>query len=965
MSLIATYLEAEIKRELRQHGIIVWLDKDDHYTAFVDGLIEHHTQGHFFAPVIAFRGSYLEMILALEPYGNGLAPERLLIHMPGHTAETITKTPVLELYRAGVRFRKALKTLIREAVTGHLNPAEIETYLKQDIPDLAAAEIWLQTALNQPRDGLAARLNGLDLKWILDGLLSPQKLLQADIFNPADLEVLVEHLHRHTGFDRPFIKFFHGDSLLSFTDLGDTFAAWLMCVEYTNDLARLPHLAILQPLQTSLSKPLKQTCATLLDHLRDRYPDIYAEKADRAESQLQEELGAIQPEDLGKIDTFQREETAVLKAAIVALETAQWDKALQWSQTRITADSFWLNRDPIRRIEWSLIQTAAQLGHQIQQQGRSLQSAHTLREAIELYTQSAYQCDRDHRRIEQERLKLLNATLPHFHPLQSVYGQLRRCYRQWADQLTQDFSTICQTEGFLPEPDLQQRTLYDQVVHPLTQTQRKVAYFLIDAFRYEMATELLADLAGAGTTVHLKARYAELPTITAVGMNVLAPVHKGGRLILAGSDGFKGFKTGEYTVSKPADRVRAMGERSIDRTSKTNKGLQAVALADVCNWSTEKLKQKCGKAVLLVVHSKEIDDAGEANSGTATFELWLQQIKSAWHHLKVIGINEFVFTADHGFLIKTEPTEEPTQEITYGSKRDPNRRHIFESEARSENGMVSVSLNALNYEGQAGYLMFRNDTAVFATGHPGATFVHGGNSLQERVIPVLCVSHRYKSDLVTAQYRLEAEVRPESANGSCIRLRIKPAPDAQSVFNFFDATTVDVGLRVPGREDIQLAVKAAIGAVVKNQLIALNVDGTWVEVLFDLKGQQDERVRVEAFHPDVLKQVEPITPSDYFNVAGSLKSKSTADHLDPSQPPQAEVMAASDWQASFDDEGIRNVFLHLQKHGSINELELTNFLGNPRKVRRFAVDFEAHLKKVPFPVQIETTSSGKRYVRQR
>ena len=64
-----------------------------------------------------------------------------------------------------------------------------------------------------------------------------------------------------------------------------------------------------------------------------------------------------------------------------------------------------------------------------------------------------------------------------------------------------------------------------------------MAYFLIDAFRYEMATELLREFAGAGTTVHLAGRYAELPTITAVGMNALAPVAKAGRLTLAGRHG--------------------------------------------------------------------------------------------------------------------------------------------------------------------------------------------------------------------------------------------------------------------------------------------------------------------------------------------------------------------------------------------------------------------------------------------
>jgi hypothetical protein len=278
MSLIATYLEEEIKRELRQRGIVVWLDKDNHYGSFVDCLVDRYTQEQFFAPVIAFRGSYLEMLLALEPYGNGLQPEPLLIHMPGHTEDTIRHTPILELYRAGKRYRKALPTLIREAVTGHLNPTEIETYLKQDIPNLTAAETWLQTSLTQPRDSLAIRLNGLSLDWILDGILSPTKYLQTDICT-ADLPTLIDHLHRHTGLDQPFIEFFHGDRPLSFTDLGDTFAAWLMCVEYANDLQRLPHLEILQPLQTQLSKPLQKNSLSLLNHLRDRHPDIYVEKA--------------------------------------------------------------------------------------------------------------------------------------------------------------------------------------------------------------------------------------------------------------------------------------------------------------------------------------------------------------------------------------------------------------------------------------------------------------------------------------------------------------------------------------------------------------------------------------------------------------------------------------------------------------------------------------------------------------
>jgi len=46
---------------------------------------------------------------------------------------------------------------------------------------------------------------------------------------------------------------------------------------------------------------------------------------------------------------------------------------------------------------------------------------------------------------------------------------------------------------------MQPADLYEQAVHPLTLTSEKVAVFLIDAFRYEMATELVEELKGTGT----------------------------------------------------------------------------------------------------------------------------------------------------------------------------------------------------------------------------------------------------------------------------------------------------------------------------------------------------------------------------------------------------------------------------------------------------------------------------------
>ena len=126
---ISESLFREVAREVHRQGIVVWLDRDNHYTSFVDGLIRERGKDDSLSfPIIAFRGSFLELLLAIEPYGNGLGKESLLVHMPGFNEDMIRQTPMLELYDAGVRFRKALDTLIREAAHARVASAEVEAF---------------------------------------------------------------------------------------------------------------------------------------------------------------------------------------------------------------------------------------------------------------------------------------------------------------------------------------------------------------------------------------------------------------------------------------------------------------------------------------------------------------------------------------------------------------------------------------------------------------------------------------------------------------------------------------------------------------------------------------------------------------------------------------------------------------------------------------------------------------------
>ena len=103
---VSAALEADLREQARQHGILVWLDKEGAYTAFADRLRDRGVTEAFPIPVRCLRGSYLELVLGLEGLEDGVAMTPLVVHVPGHTEDSISETPLFELYRAG-RFNDA------------------------------------------------------------------------------------------------------------------------------------------------------------------------------------------------------------------------------------------------------------------------------------------------------------------------------------------------------------------------------------------------------------------------------------------------------------------------------------------------------------------------------------------------------------------------------------------------------------------------------------------------------------------------------------------------------------------------------------------------------------------------------------------------------------------------------------------------------------------------------------------
>jgi len=88
----------------------------------------------------------------------------------------------------------------------------------------------------------------------------------------------------------------------------------------------------------------------------------------------------------------------------------------------------------------------------------------------------------------------------------------------------------------------------------------------------------------------------------------------------------------------------------------------------------------------------------------------------------------------------------------------------------------------------------------------------------------------------------------------------------------------------------------------------------------------------------------------------------------PSPPPAAQAnpapAASSAWSDAFRGQPVQGVFLHIETHGAVHEEDLLRMLGSPRAYRRFCVDLEDHLPKLPFGVRVDVVDGMKRYVRE-
>lgn len=708
--LLHDYVGRQLGRHLRDRKVVAWFDPRSEFQPFIreleatrddEGRVDAGGQRAAFH---TYDGSLFELRDRVEPAVSVDQPEPLVVYLPGFDVED--SSPLKELELGGHQWTPGLRRFARSALQEKFTDGHIDDLLKSD--NIGYEDIARAAAVGGDEAPSV-------LKTLLDGTSGDAQL--ASWIADEDLDESIrgkDAIHELRGLvrSRLDLELDEADDLAKWRSIVGRF---VLAVEFQSDLdgESPPAIAAFDP-----TKDVANRCRTIASTLREKYPDRYPGIADTAESELDLRSASIDALLLGSIDTFRFEEEQFLRRCSDLVRSGAYEQALAAAEGR--TGSFWLAHDVDRQAQWEAVRLAAGLGAEADAVGQALAKAPASPAGwIEKYAADWYRLDSAQRRFEAWLPKLEED------PDEYAIAAVRDRYDEIVDRLSTGFVDAMSGASWECEGIRQQTAIFDDLVKP---SAGPVAYFLVDAMRYEMGAELAARLQSHGE-VTIEPALGVLPSITPTGMAALMPE-----------------ASAHYDVVEGSPKLAAKVDGSVlkDRQGRTNHIKARVPssndfdLPTVLARSTKKLEGEIAGVDLLVVRSTDIDAIGEAGSHLArnVMDTVIDQLAQAVRKLAKIGVTRAVIASDHGHLFAAVDRDDSMKiDAPGGETVDLHRRCWAGRGGATPPSCVRVSARDLGNDTDLDFV-FPRGTGVFKAGGDLA-FHHGGPSLQEVVIPVI------------------------------------------------------------------------------------------------------------------------------------------------------------------------------------------------------------------------------------
>jgi len=712
-----TYVATQLAAQIKQRRIVVWYDPRREFGSFVDGIAEGRDDGGpvtvdvagASASLVTARDSLYEARYVVEPLVSGDSPDALVLYLPGVKRDH-QGSVLMELEKAGTPWEPQLRHLARNALRKKYTDGVIDDLLAKESTTYADISAALDGEGQQPPSALKKILgSGTGERQIAAWLAEPAR--DAEIAASEATSELSKLIAARLGLS------------LEGNDLGKwrrIIARTALAIEFRSDLAgAVPaELASLPEVGADHERNTRILCQELRHHYREQY----AQLADQAAQELRLTGDLIDPLTLGSIDTFRFEERSLLQRCGQLVSEGRYAQVIEVHAQR--EDSFWLSHDVERRAQWEAIRLAAELGAAADQiDGDLARPPKVVADWIDKYANGWHVLDRAQRHLEAWIPKLEDD------PDEIAINAVRNRYDSTLDRLCTQFTAALVAANWDTGPVLHQTGVFD-LVKP---NQGRVAYFLVDAMRYEMGAELATKLE-QHADVTIRPAASVLPSITVTGMAALMPAASAGFDVVEQGGKLQARVDGTLMPNLQA-RKRHMAARQPESVD--------MELDDVLATSRKNLQKKIGDTNLVVVRSQDIDVFGEGGSSAArsVMNTVIDHLAQAVRKLADIGISRAVITSDHGHIYASREREEAMRiDSPGGEVIEIHRRCWIGRGGATPAAAVRVAATSLGNDSELD-LQFPRTAGVFRAGGDLA-FHHGGASLQEMVIPVITVRSR-------------------------------------------------------------------------------------------------------------------------------------------------------------------------------------------------------------------------------
>ena len=460
---------------------------------------------------------------------------------------------------------------------------------------------------------------------------------------------------------------------------------------------------------------IREVCNQL--RKRKDVEELYVEQAKRISNELSLPKLFAKESDLGLINTFAFEDSTffnIFKDKLIIGDLSGAAAVLNQS-----SNSIWSTYDDERRLSWLIGRKALSIKRLTEHLNKEAKKYTNLNAIVKWYSEDVYKLDTLHRELDKNVAELISIS----DILKEVHKYAVDAYLCFTESLQKTFLEAVVKEGLSSISILRNIDLFDKKIHPHVAAAKKTVYFLADALRYELASQLKSRIERASFDVELEPSLAFSPTVTKYAMAALMPK-----------------ASSNLTLKIKGNKLVPFLSEVESATRETRMKYSLSILGDKASWAWEKdiLSDKYEKTDLLFVTTTEIDQAGENSPDNAQLliEQSLMKILKISSKLKDEGYEEFVLAADHGFFLVNEyragnKGEKPIGEWFLQKSRCLAGKGAYNSD---HIGLSAADLGVTSEVDQ--FLFLKN----YATYERGKQFFHEGISLQEVITP--CLTYR-------------------------------------------------------------------------------------------------------------------------------------------------------------------------------------------------------------------------------